>query len=126
MGNTFWEFKDQLNHERLRRTVKYNRKVHHADVQVSPQWHQWLRQTRWDPPTMQEQAADIARQTQLKHNARLADERWAAKANYIESPQPEVRTNTSDQQEQTTEKDTGINPGSDYQPNSWSPGAAKR
>lgn len=34
-GNTFWEFKDQLNANRLRRIVKYSRKAHVADVRVS-------------------------------------------------------------------------------------------
>lgn len=123
MGNTFWEFKDQLNAERLRRTVRYSRKTHYADVQVSPQWHQWLRHTRWEPPTLQEQAADVARQTQLKHNARLADERWAAKGKYIEGAKPAPNTI---QHAQPAETDTGTNPGSDYQPDAWAPGPAKR
>lgn len=35
LGNTFWEFKDSLNSNRLRRIVKYNRKVHYADVKIS-------------------------------------------------------------------------------------------
>jgi len=35
---------------------------------------------------------DVARQVQLKHNARLADERWAAKAKYIEKPKEVPRT----------------------------------
>ena len=123
-GNTFWEFKDQLNHNRLRRTVKYGRKVHHSDVQVSPQWHQWLRKTRWEPPTMQEQAADVARQTQLKHNARLADERWAAKAKYIELPKGQARTLRPEEAGRTAVTVGGNNP-SDWQPDSWVPGGTK-
>ncbi|KAJ9495168.1 hypothetical protein LTR99_001867 [Exophiala xenobiotica] len=90
VGNTYWEFRDALNHNRWRRMVRANRTVSHADVQISPQWHQWLRQTRYDPPSLQEQAADVQRQAALKHNARLADERWAAKARYIEKPKPTV------------------------------------
>ncbi|KAL2444860.1 hypothetical protein ABEF95_017312 [Exophiala dermatitidis] len=87
-GNLFWEFKDTLNPGRWRRMVQANRRTHFADVQVSPQWHQWLRQTRQDPPSLQEQAADLQRQALLKYNARLADARWAAKAKYIETPKP--------------------------------------
>lgn len=34
-GNTFWEFKDQLNAGRFRRIVKFDPKTHYGDVQVS-------------------------------------------------------------------------------------------
>jgi hypothetical protein len=34
-GNTFWEFKDALNANRLRRIVHYNSKAHHADIKIS-------------------------------------------------------------------------------------------
>lgn len=85
-GNTYWEFKDRLNAERLRRIVRYHRRTHFSDVQVSPQWHQWLRHTRSDPPSIQEQQADVVRQVQLKHNAMLADQRWANKERYLEEP----------------------------------------
>lgn len=34
-GNTFWEFKDALNANRLRRIVHYNRNAHHADIKIS-------------------------------------------------------------------------------------------
>lgn len=70
----------------MRRIVKSRRNLPHSDVQISPQWHQWLRQIRPEPPTIQEQRLDLTRQVQLKQNARLADERWAAKARYIEKP----------------------------------------
>ncbi|KAI1612072.1 hypothetical protein EDD37DRAFT_456569 [Exophiala viscosa] len=89
-GNTFWEFKDVLNTGRWRRIVQADRHTHYSDVKISPQWHQWLRQTRVDPPSVQEQVADIQRMATLKQNARLADERWAAKAKYIEKPKPAV------------------------------------
>ncbi|KAL9108406.1 MAG: hypothetical protein Q9227_006867 [Pyrenula ochraceoflavens] len=57
----------------------------------SPQWHQWLRHTRFDPPSVQEQEADVARQIQLKQLAQLADERWASKPSFLDKPktQPE-------------------------------------
>jgi len=34
-GNTFWEFQDQLNANRLRRIVKYSAKAHYADIKIS-------------------------------------------------------------------------------------------
>jgi len=148
-GNTYWEFKDALNHQRLRRIVKYRHQTHFADVQVSPQWHQWLRQTRRDAPTLQEQTADVQRQAQLKYNARLADERWAAKARYIETPQPTpqlavgrdpglpeqerkvppaVDTPMPKGKEDPFKKhsEIGTNPGAMWQPEAWTPGAVKR
>ena len=151
-GNTFWEFKDALNHDRWRRMVKASRRTHFSDVRISPQWHQWLRQTRLDPPTLQEQAAEVQRQAQLKHNARLADERWAAKARYIEKPSPGPtpqltgdaqqdikREEQSVSQPPSSEKarnavgdpwkqarETGSNPSATWAPESWVPGATKR
>lgn len=88
-GLTYWEFRGQGdNSHRMRRMVKGPRNLHHADVPsfVSPLWHQWLRHTRFDAPSMEEQQMDVTRQIQLKHNARLADERWASKKRYIEKP----------------------------------------
>ncbi|OGM46899.1 hypothetical protein ABOM_004425 [Aspergillus bombycis] len=98
-GNTFWEFKDALNAARYRRIVKFNPKTHYADVQVSPQWHQWLRYVRAEPPSVQEQQQDVLRQIQIKQLARLADERWASKPSYLDMPQtkqPAPATQTTD------------------------------
>ena len=143
-GNTYWEFKDALNAGRLRRIVKYRGRNYHSDVQVSPLWHQWLRYTRNEPPTMQEQTADVMRQTQLKHNAMLADARWEAKAKYIESPKPKaqrqpiqtprVRTEEASSGEKPEAKEnpwakleeTSKNPGSTWSPDAWTPGPRKR
>ncbi|GFF27719.1 hypothetical protein IFM61606_03908 [Aspergillus udagawae] len=98
-GNTYWEFKDSLNAGRFRRIVKYNAKTHYADVQVTPQWHQWLRYVRADPPSLEEQQQDVLRQLQIKQLAHLADLRWASKPSYLDKPQtqhPEPATRTSD------------------------------
>lgn len=46
-------------------------------------WHQWLRCTRMDPPTIEEQVADVKRLEQLKVNAALADARWEAKGRIV-------------------------------------------
>ncbi|KAJ5597515.1 hypothetical protein N7537_007599 [Penicillium hordei] len=85
-GNTFWEFKDVLNAARFRRIVRFDPKTHFSDVQVSPQWHQWLRHVREHPPSIQEQQQDLVRQAQIKQLARLADERWASKASFLDKP----------------------------------------
>ncbi|CAP97613.1 Pc22g03250 [Penicillium rubens Wisconsin 54-1255] len=50
------------------------------------QWHQWLRHVRQHPPSIQEQQQDLIRQAQIKQLARLADERWASKASYLDKP----------------------------------------
>ncbi|KAJ5454514.1 NADH:ubiquinone oxidoreductase17.2kDa subunit [Penicillium daleae] len=85
-GNTFWEFKDVANATRFRRIVKFDPKTHYGDVQVTPQWHQWLRYVRQDPPSLEEQQQDLIRQAQIKELARLADERWASKPSFLDKP----------------------------------------
>ncbi|KAI9699753.1 MAG: hypothetical protein M1836_002788 [Candelina mexicana] len=85
-GNTYWEFRDQLNATRYRRIVKYNPKTHYADVKIAPQWHQWLKQVRPDPPSIPEQRADLQRQANMKQLAQRADERWASKPSFLDKP----------------------------------------
>ncbi|KAJ5482828.1 hypothetical protein N7539_006274 [Penicillium diatomitis] len=96
-GNTFWEFKDVANASRFRRIVKFDPKTHFGDVQVTPQWHQWLRYVRRDPPSIQEQQQDLVRQEQIKHLARLADERWASKPSFLDKPKtrPDIQTSAN-------------------------------
>ena len=53
---------------------------------IIAQWHQWLRHTRQDPPSITEQQYDLQRQAQLKQLARLADERWASKPSFLDAP----------------------------------------
>ncbi|KAK0622970.1 hypothetical protein B0T14DRAFT_564377 [Immersiella caudata] len=85
-GNTYWEFR-LVNGPgpdgRWRRIVQYPRKTHHGDVSVSPAWHQWLRNTRKDPPSLDEQKADVARRERMKMLAAQADARWAAKESLL-------------------------------------------
>ncbi len=93
---------------------------------------------------MQEQSADVMRQSQLKHNAMLADARWEAKAKYVESPKPKTQRQpieaprarageasseeTTDARENPWAKldETSKNPGSTWSPEAWTPGPAKR
>ena len=105
-GNTYWEFRDNLRSDnRMRRIVKGRRNMPLGDIQaqISPMWHQWLRHTREPAPTMVEQQMDVARQIQLKHNARLADERWASKRRYIEKPKPREESRMQHQEETVAE-----------------------
>lgn len=88
-GNTYWELRDGRAAElgRVRRTVKTPRSTHYGDVAVSPAWHQWLRHTRRDPPSVDEQRADVARQERLKLLAAQADARWAASRAVSDGPE---------------------------------------
>ncbi|KAI9671980.1 MAG: hypothetical protein M1817_002288 [Caeruleum heppii] len=100
LGNTYWEFRDSLTQGRFRRIVQYPRSVHYSDIQITPQWHQWLRHTRQSPPSLTEQRQDVARQQSLKELARLADERWASKPSFLDRPedtgQPRPATEVKD------------------------------
>ena len=53
------------------------------------QWHQWLRYTRRDPPSLEEQQADVIRQAQMKQLARVADAKWASKPSFLDKPRPQ-------------------------------------
>ncbi|RMJ12057.1 hypothetical protein CDV36_008314 [Fusarium kuroshium] len=88
-GNTYWEFRltrGLEGSERWRRIVNYPRSTHYSSVKVSPQWHQWLRHTRQDPPTLEEQQGDVVRQVRMKKLAAEADARWEAKPRVMEAP----------------------------------------
>jgi NADH:ubiquinone oxidoreductase subunit len=95
-GNTYWEFRDTLFSQqgRLRRIVQYPPSLHYSDVtsKISPSWHQWLRHTRPDPPSLTEQSQDLVRQRNLKILAAQADERWNAKKSYLDAPADIGRT----------------------------------
>ncbi|KIH88276.1 hypothetical protein SPBR_07771 [Sporothrix brasiliensis 5110] len=97
-GNTYWEFNDVRHSQsaamanarpgdgiRMRRIVKYPRGTHPGSVQVSPQWHQWLRHVRDDAPSLLEQQREVARQEQMKVLAARADARWAG-AQRVDGP----------------------------------------
>jgi NADH dehydrogenase [ubiquinone] 1 alpha subcomplex assembly factor 2 len=87
-GNTFWEFRDTLSSHkhRMRRIVEYPASTQYSEIRVSPQWHQWLRHTRNDPPSLTEQSQDLIRQRNLKRLAAEADARWAAKQSVLDAP----------------------------------------
>ncbi|KAK0711031.1 hypothetical protein B0H67DRAFT_646442 [Lasiosphaeris hirsuta] len=88
-GNTFWEFRIAGTTDpagRWRRIVNMPSTTHYGDVKLSPAWHQWLRYTRWEPPSIEEQRADVIRQERMKVLAAEADARWAAKPGYVDAP----------------------------------------
>ncbi|ORY07652.1 hypothetical protein BCR34DRAFT_489283 [Clohesyomyces aquaticus] len=85
-GNTFWEFKDAMNSNRNRRIIKYSRWTHYGDVNVGPLWMQWLRHTRFEPPSLAEQQANVVRQQQIKVLAAQADARWASVPSVLDAP----------------------------------------
>lgn len=47
---------------------------------------QWLRHTRAEAPTLQEQQADVIRQDRIKLLAAQADARWKSKASALDAP----------------------------------------
>ncbi|KAI1337893.1 hypothetical protein F5Y15DRAFT_389553 [Xylariaceae sp. FL0016] len=105
-GNTYWEFTlargDEAS-QRPRRIVQYPRSTQLSEVRVPPQWHQWLRYQRPQPPSLQEQRTDIARQQRMKALAAEADARWEAKPSLLDIPgaergQPVPPLNTSKNQ----------------------------
>ena len=55
-------------------------------MRISPQWHQWLRYTRQDPPSVAEQRQDLVRQARMKQLAAAADARWEAKPRLTDAP----------------------------------------
>lgn len=135
--------------ERWRRIVHYPRSTHYSSVKVSPQWHQWLRYTRDDPPSFSEQQGDVVRQARMKQLAAEADARWDAKPRVMDAPggatgQPVPALDTggvkaeAKKQEQKTQgeeetdkkdpwaKARAQGPGESWQPEAWSPTPAKK
>ncbi|KAL2122947.1 hypothetical protein VTJ04DRAFT_3402 [Mycothermus thermophilus] len=100
-GNTYWEFLDRgaprppppsspsspsSPSTRWRRILKPRRSTPFDSVTVPPAWHQWLRHTRADPPSLEEQAAEVERQARIKVLAAQADARWEAKPRLTDAP----------------------------------------
>lgn len=119
-----------------------------SQVKVSPQWHQWLRYTRDDPPTVHEQQSDVVRQAKMRQLAAAADARWEAKPRVMDIPggatgQPVPALDTGGvkdemkREKQKIESDLldkndpwakarAQGPGESWQPTAWSPPPAKK
>lgn len=112
----------------------------YSEVQVSPLWHQWLRQTRDQPPSLAEQREDVRRQERVKLLAAQADARWESKPRVAGGPVDALpdgaqRPGTAPPQPpgraQETAKAPGKDapgpnaksrgPGEDWQPAPWNP-----
>lgn len=50
------------------------------------QWHQWLRHTREEPPSIAEQQYELERQARMKQLAAEADERWNSVPSFLDQP----------------------------------------
>ncbi|KYK57780.1 hypothetical protein DCS_04793 [Drechmeria coniospora] len=90
-GNTYWEFRltsraavdTATSHsERWRRIVHYPRSTHYSDVV--------------EPPSLEEQRADVVRQERVKVLAAEADARWEAKPRVMEDPGARAALSTAD------------------------------
>ncbi|KAK1731379.1 uncharacterized protein BDZ83DRAFT_715211 [Colletotrichum acutatum] len=112
-GYTFWEFRESRGNGpgRFRRIVNYPRSTYLSDVKVSPLWHQWLRYTREDPPTLEEQTREAFRQERMKVLSAQADAKWEAKPRLTDAPgrqtsQPLPSLNTAQSQPTAPELET--------------------
>ncbi|KAK5637419.1 hypothetical protein RRF57_013131 [Xylaria bambusicola] len=89
-GNTYYELRqprgDAPEGSPHRRLVYYPRSTHYSEVKVPPAWHQWLRHQRFEPPSMEEQVAELQRQARMKLLAAEADARWEAKPSLLDMP----------------------------------------
>lgn len=108
-----------------------------TDSRIIAQWHQWLRNTRDDPPTLPELESEVQRQVQMVQRAKIADARWANKPSLLQQPQGKG-THTTGQLEQQLQieqakrrrmtvgegEGAGKDAGKDYQPQEWTPGPA--
>lgn len=82
-GNTYWELRDRLHPSRPRRIVEFaaQKGLSPRDLMAlgvsSPQWHQWLRNLRSEPPSIEELVSDERRREGVRDRARKVEERWA-------------------------------------------------
>ncbi|CAM1505518.1 Fc.00g111550.m01.CDS01 [Cosmosporella sp. VM-42] len=157
-GNTYWEFRltsrGTGGNERWRRIVNYPRSTYLSSVKVSPLWHQWLRHTRQEPPSLDEQQGDVVRQARMKFLAAEADARWEAKPRVMDVPggatgqrlpilesqdaaQEVAVEEVKPKETKPVEEDAGKSqdpwakakaqgPSENWQPSSWNPTPAKK
>lgn len=95
-------------------------------------WHQWLRHTRRDPPSLDEQKGDVVRQEQMKYLAAEADARWEAKPRVMEAPRTELQPKKLPEQQQAPKEEDpwakakAKGPGENWQPEAWDPTKASK
>ena len=89
-GNTYWEFTIDGNMSRLRRKLEpFQESLFKLDYfeTIPPQWLQWLRRTKRDPPTLLELMEEQVRQQRIKILAMHADQKWQAEKHRLEYEQ---------------------------------------
>ena len=148
-GQAYYFYRPSLSSP-VRRMLRHDNKTAYSDLQIPPQWYQWLHYTRATPPSLQELQMDSLRQEQLKVLARQADERWESKPKVMEGPRKrpsfalgagdgeiagQGEGKNADQLDKKAQevkaknpwrKRTSQNPGQGYQPEAWTPGSGRR
>ncbi|KAK9449131.1 uncharacterized protein V1518DRAFT_417242 [Limtongia smithiae] len=149
-GNTFWEFENRNNPGRPRRIVELlGPKKAYIDYKLPPQWNQWLRHVRIDPPSIEELDGEQSRLAGLAAKVAAADARWRSVplkdspvANNSVSPQgmpgmdsidanaataaagteapPSSEQSTKPEAPKSKSAPTASSPSADYQPTPWS------
>lgn len=124
-GNTFWEFRNYNDPARMRRIVEYRiPNLNYVDYKIPPQWVQWLRHNRPTSPTLEELLADFQRQQQLKGLVQQAEERW--KSIPLKDWSKEEQKTTEQKAQPAFQQPTRFTgKRDDYQPEGWTPSAAK-
>jgi len=70
-GNRYFERRNPLRPDRLRRMVRYKEEQESwLDYKVCPQWESWLRHTRTAAPALDELQADVQRRAFLERRLR--------------------------------------------------------
>lgn len=104
-----------------------------ADIKIPVQWHQWLRYTREDPPSVEELVMDEQRKERMTLLAEQANRRWeeqgriasgnnganAAGQNLIGEGRGEKKEDAKSK-EAWQRRERGA-PGEGWQPEAWSP-----
>ncbi|KAK9323733.1 hypothetical protein V1517DRAFT_90029 [Lipomyces orientalis] len=76
-GNTFWEWHNLNNPGRPRRMVELRTaKRDYVDYKLPPQWSQWLRHVRIEPPSIEELMKEEARLASIQAKVQAAEQRW--------------------------------------------------
>ncbi|KAI9667042.1 MAG: hypothetical protein M1829_005583 [Trizodia sp. TS-e1964] len=108
-ANLYWELAPSYAlSARPRRLV--SRAARAQELLIPPQWHQWLRHVRSEPPSVEELLADVERVQVLKGRVAEVERRWGG-AGLVRG-----------------ERGQGVKrgaPGEEWGPSNWVPGKAE-
>ncbi|KAK9464412.1 hypothetical protein V1512DRAFT_250109 [Lipomyces arxii] len=133
-GNTFWEWNNLNNPGRQRRLVELrNGKTEYVDYSLPPQWGQWLRHVRYEPPTVQELMNENVRRAGIAARVAAAEQRWKSiplKDRPVEhnsvSPQGMPGADMLDTNKSRPASHQHSAVGSEFQPSNWTRKPAQR